>query len=67
MQKQIDELSNIMTLENVNAMNNCGASVKVADYPSELLIKIKEDKTKEDDLDKALTLQDFKKYAIESL
>ena len=47
-------------------MNN-GGTLKMADYPSELLIKIKDDKSKEEELDKALTLQDFKKYAIDSL
>lgn len=34
MQKQIDELNNIMTLENVSTMNNCTNSLKIADYPS---------------------------------
>jgi hypothetical protein len=48
-------------------MNNCGGSIKIADYPSELLIKLKEDKLKEEELDKALSLQDFKKYALDSL
>ena len=62
MQKQIDELSNIITLENVNSMNNCSTSLKSADYPSELLIKLKEDKAREEELEKPLTSQDFKKY-----
>ncbi len=44
-------------------MNNC-STVKITDYPSELIIKIKDDKNKEEQLDKPLTLQDFKKYAI---
>mgnify|MGYP006897117781 CR=1 FL=1 len=65
-QKQIDELNNIITLENASTMNG-GGSMKVADYPSELIIKLKEDKSKEEELDKPLTLQDFKKYAVESL
>lgn len=47
-QKQIDELNNIITLENVNTMNNSGGSMKVAEYPSELLIKLKDDKGKEE-------------------
>lgn len=46
-QKQIDELSNIITIENASTMNN-GGTIKVADYPSELLIKIKDDKAKEE-------------------
>lgn len=29
-------------------MNNSGGSMKVAEYPSELLIKLKEEKGKED-------------------
>jgi hypothetical protein len=46
---------------------NSGNTLKIADYPSELLIKVKDDKGREEEMDKALTLQDFKKYAIESL
>lgn len=38
-QKQIDELNNIITLENINSMNS--GSAKPTDYPSELLIKLK--------------------------
>ena len=65
-QKQIDELNNIITIENANAMNS-GSILRVSDYPSELLIKAKEDKVKEEELEKPLTAQDFKRYAIDSL
>lgn len=37
-QKQIEELNNIITIENVNTMNSAGP--KSGDYPSELLIKL---------------------------
>jgi hypothetical protein len=46
MQKQIDELNNIITLENVNSMNNCSAGGKINEYPSELIIKVKEDRVR---------------------
>jgi hypothetical protein len=47
-------------------MNN-GTVVRASEYPSELLIKAKDDKVKEEELEKPLTAQDFKRYAIESL
>jgi hypothetical protein len=65
-QRQIDELNNIITLENANAMNG-SVGMRNSDYPSELLIKVKEEKLKEEELDKPLTAQDFKRFAIESL
>jgi hypothetical protein len=43
-------------MENVNAMNNGGCQ-KSTEYPSELLIKLKEDKVKEEELDKPLSIQ----------
>jgi hypothetical protein len=43
-------------MENINSMNN-GAFQKCIEYPSELLIKLKEDKSKEDELDKPLSIQ----------
>lgn len=64
-QKQIDELNNIVTIENAAAMNS--AVARVSDYPSELLIKAREDRVREEELEKPLTAQDFKRYAIESL
>ena len=50
-------------MENVNSMNSPGP-VKAADYPSELLIKVKDEKIKEEDNEKPLSLQEFKKFAI---
>ena len=47
-------------------MNN-SSGFKNTEYPSELIIKIKEDKTKEEDLERTLTVQELKKFAIESL
>jgi hypothetical protein len=44
-------------------MNNA-AVVRVSEYPSELLIKAKEDRAREEELEKPLTAQDFKRYAI---
>ncbi len=68
-EKQIDELNNIITLENVNSMNSQGLNVntRMIDYPSELIIKVKEDKLKEEEIEKPMTVQELKKYAIESL
>lgn len=68
-EKQIDELNNIITLENVNSMNNQGgqSNNRSLDYPSELIIKVKEDKLKEEEIEKPMTVQELKKYAIESL
>ena len=45
-QRQIDELNNIITLENVNSMNS-SAGFKGTEYPSELIIRVREDKVKE--------------------
>lgn len=39
-QKQIEELNNIITIENVASMNSSGP--KSNEYPSELLIKLRE-------------------------
>ena len=39
-QKQIDELSNIITLENVHSMNNC-AQNRSHESPSELLARMR--------------------------
>ncbi len=65
-QKQIDELNNIITIDNNNSISNSSGG-RMSEYPSELLIKAKEDKVKEEELEKPLTAQDFKRYAIESL
>jgi hypothetical protein len=48
-------------------MNNAATAVRVSEYPSELLIRAKEDRVKEEELEKPLTAQDFKRYAMESL
>ena len=50
-------------------MNSQGLNVntRTIDYPSELIIKVKEDKLKEEETEKPMTVQELKKYAIESL
>lgn len=48
-------------------MNNAATVMRVSEYPSELLIRAKEDRVKEEELEKPLTAQDFKRYAMESL
>lgn len=45
-------------------MNSHSPNYKVPDYPSELIIKVKDDKVKEDEIEKMMSGQQMKKYAI---